>query len=48
MLQNLILSLFYNNIQKFFSSDKPFLQKLKSSISASGKVMGTVDQDELQ
>jgi hypothetical protein len=29
-------------------SDKPFLQKLKSSISASDRVRGTVDQEELQ
>jgi hypothetical protein len=48
MLQNLILSLFYNTIQIVFSSDKLFLHKLKSSISASGIVMGTVDQEELQ
>jgi hypothetical protein len=48
MLQNLILSLFYNTIQKSVSCDKPFLQKLKISISASGKVRGTVDQEELQ
>jgi len=32
----------------FFLSDKPFLQKLKSSISSSGKVTGTVDQEDLQ
>ena len=29
-----------------FLYDKPFLQKLKSSIPASGKVRGTVDQEE--